>query len=406
MQGKDSEMAQKKADPKSQKPMRVAIAAGGTGGHIMPALALAKTLNTARFPLTVDFLCGNRPVEKRIYQAAGMYPRVFPVGSIQHKSLFVRAWRYLILFWSFLISLLQIGKYDVVVGMGGYVTLPVIFAAWVRRVPIVLHEQNTVLGKVNRLLAKKSWKVACGMPLHQPPTNGTANHYVQTGTPVRPAIHKGNKQEAVQAMYLQEECFTLLINGGSLGSKALNTLMVRTLGCLSGIWPEDRCLQVIWSTGQPHFETVRAALNEEHLKCQIYVAPHIDRMDLAYSLTDLVISRAGGSTLAELEACGLPALLFPLPSAADKHQFYNAKVLEEKGAALTYDEREITPEKLAQKIVSLGASPVHLSAMSQAAKRLSNPEASKDLARLVVKAARSRQKQQTGHAMQQPAKVL
>ncbi|NQU43905.1 UDP-N-acetylglucosamine--N-acetylmuramyl-(pentapeptide) pyrophosphoryl-undecaprenol N-acetylglucosamine transferase [bacterium] len=367
--------------------VKVAIVAGGTGGHIMPALALAEALANIGRPVAVDFICGSRPVELEIFVQAGVKPTVFPVGSSVSTGWTGRLARPLGLFYSFLKSLLKIRRYDVVVGMGGYITAPVLSAASTLRIPIVLHDSNTILGKVNRIMARRAKVVACGLPLAQVPDKVPANRIREVGTPVRREILKGDPDEAAREMYLRTDAFTILISGGSLGAPALNTLMARTLGELSRIWPEKPGLQVIWSTGARHFQDVRKLLDDQPLKGQIWVAPNIERMDHAYSLADLYVGRAGGSSLAEVLLCNLPAILFPLPIAADQHQRHNAHALARHKAALVFDEERIAPAELAEQIVGLVRQPSKLSEMAQAARHLSRPDAARDLARLVIEAA-------------------
>jgi UDP-N-acetylglucosamine--N-acetylmuramyl-(pentapeptide) pyrophosphoryl-undecaprenol N-acetylglucosamine transferase len=368
-------------------PLRVAIAAGGTGGHIMPALALAEALTNAGQPVRVDFVCGNRPVELQIYAAAGIHPIVFPVGSMARGSLPRRIGQYARLALSFIKSLLVVGCYDVVVGMGGYISGPFLAAAWLGRVPIVLHDSNTVLGRVNRALARRAAVLACGMPLIRHPGKVPPERIFRVGTPVRRFVAKGSRQEAAQAMYLREDAFTLFINGGSQGARGLNDLMARTLGHLCELWPDGRPFQVIWSTGSANLLQVREALKSQPLRGQIWIAPSIERMDQAYAISDLVIGRAGGSTLAEVLLCELPSILIPLPHAAENHQYHNADVLARHGAALVCAEHETSPETLAEKIADLAAHPTKMKEMADAARRLSCPDAGRDLARIVVETA-------------------
>lgn len=369
------------------EPLRVAIAAGGTGGHIMPAIALAQALSNIGRPVRTDFLCGNRPIELDTYAVAGIKPRVFPVGSLTTGPAWKRACQRVGLAYSFLRSLLMIRRYDVVVGMGGYISGPVLTAAWIGRVPIVLHESNTVLGRVNRLMAKRAKIVACGMPLFERPEEIPPDRFVEIGTPARLNIARGNPDEAAMEMYLRRDCFTLLVTGGSQGAQALNELVAKTLGLLSALWHGEKDLQVIWSTGPDNLPKVRAALENQPLKGHIYLAPTIEKMELAYALTDLVVGRAGAASLSEILLCGLPSILIPLPNAVGDHQRLNSVVLVRNKAAVLLDERETSPEQLAGEILSFATDAERRNAMSQAAHRLACPDAGRDLARIVVDAA-------------------
>ncbi|HUT24776.1 MAG TPA: UDP-N-acetylglucosamine--N-acetylmuramyl-(pentapeptide) pyrophosphoryl-undecaprenol N-acetylglucosamine transferase [Sumerlaeia bacterium] len=371
----------------SRESFRVAVAAGGTGGHIMPALALAEALQNIGHPVETDFICGNRPVEREIYAQAGVSPRIFPVGAITAKGAIPRTWQAVGLGYSFVRSLLMMRRYDVVVGMGGYITGPVLSAALMCRVPIVLHDSNTVLGRVNRIMAPKAKVIACGMPLIDAPKEVDPARIVETGTPVRLSISKGDRVEAAAAMYLQPGAFTLFICGGSQGAGKPNALAAEAIGRLAHLWPRSRPLQVIWATGPRNVETVRAALQNQPIRGQLFIAPTIERMDHAYAMADLVISRAGGSTLAEIMMCGLPSILFPLPHAVGRHQHHNARVLERHSAAVILDEIKISGDDLARQIMGLALNPERLAAMGASARRLACPDAARDLARIVVETA-------------------
>lgn len=372
--------------PSHEKPLRVAIAAGGTGGHIMPALALAEALGNIGHPVTMEFFCGNRPVELRIYAEAGVTPVVLPVGSMMVSGFWRRTLLFARLATAFLRALWRMRRCGVAVGMGGYVAAPVLAAAWLLRRPIVLHDSNTVLGKVNRFMASRARFVAYGLPLVSPPEGVRAGRVVETGTPVRLAITRGNRDEAAASMYLQTHAFTIFINGGSQGARGLNNLMAQALGRLGSLWTLDLPLQIIWSTGADKVQEVREALQKESLKGQFWITPSVERMEHAYALADLVVSRAGGSSLAEILQCGKPAILFPLPHAAEQHQRHNAAVLNHHGAALVFDEETVAPELVAREIFDLAETPETLEGMARAARELGRPSASRDLARLVVEA--------------------
>jgi UDP-N-acetylglucosamine--N-acetylmuramyl-(pentapeptide) pyrophosphoryl-undecaprenol N-acetylglucosamine transferase len=372
----------------NSRPLRVAIAAGGTGGHIMPALALAEALANIGPDTEIDFLCGNRPVERAIYAQAEVVPRVFPVGSMANANLASRCFQWVGLAYSFLRSVFALRRYDVVVGMGGYVTGPVLAAARLLRKPIVLHEANTVLGRVNRIMARHARFLACGMPLVEIPDKVAPERIAEVGIPVRLNITRGDREEAARSMYMRSDAFTILVTGGSQGARGMNDLVVRALGVLTArYWSPDLPLQIVWSTGENNVEAVRHALGEERLRGQVWLAPTIDRMEQAYALADLVITRAGASTLAEVLLCGLPAIIFPLPHAADDHQRYNAAVLGKKNAAVVLEQGDTTPEQLARTILDLSTDGSRRETIREAALRLACPDAARDLATLIVEAA-------------------
>jgi len=276
----------------------------------------------------------------------------------------------------------------VLVGMGGYIAAPAATAAAIWRIPIVLHDSNSVLGRVNRILAPKAAVIASGLPLVNFPEGVDPAKIAEVGTPVRLSIPRGDREEAARETYLRTDAFTLFIYGGSLGAVGLNDLMAETVGHICAQWPEDAPpFQVIWEAGPDNLTQVRNALEDKHLKGQFWIAPSIERMDHAYALADLVIGRAGGSFLAELLLCGLPSILFPLPTAADQHQHHNAAVLKRRRAAIVREQDETDPRQLADEILTLVREPQRLAALAEVAEDLACPSAARDLARLVVETA-------------------
>jgi len=374
------------ADKDSRTPIRVALVAAGTGGHIMPALGLAEALGNIGRPVEVEYICGNRPVEREIYAQAGVTPRIFPVGSAVTSGM-GKALRMAGLGYSFVRSLLMTRRYDVAVGMGGYLSGPVLSAAAISRVPIVLHDSNTILGRANELMARRARVIACGLPLIRFPEGVEESRFVETGTPVRLSVMHGNREAAAREMYLQADAFTILIMGGSQGAVGLNRLMVRALESLGEIWPGPKRMQVIWSAGANNLPDLRADLEKHGVQGQMFLAPSIERMDEAYAMADLVVSRAGGSSLAEVLACAKPSILVPLPTSKDDHQRHNAEVLRKGQAALVYDENKADPRQLASEMASLIKEPLRRTALIEGARRLARPDAARDLAHLVLDVA-------------------
>lgn len=361
----------------------------------MPALALSEALGNIGQPVHMEFFCGSRDVEKEIYANAGIKPHILPVDRFGSGSLFEKIKQGAGMALGSTRSLFKMHGFDVAVGMGGYVAASVLSAAYLARVPIVLHDSNSILGKVTRTLAPKARAIGLGMPLAKTPENIDPGLLIEVGTPVRLAVPRGNPQRAAETTYLRPDVFTLLIMGGSQGAKGLNNIAVQAIGIICSHWPKDKPLQVIWSTGAKNVEEVRHALQKQPVCGQFWIAPSIDKMEDAYALSDLVISRAGGSSLAELLICGLPSILFPLPQGADHHQHYNAGVLQRHKAALVMDEEQTQPITLAKAVLELASKPKQRETMSQAARRLSCPSAGRDLARLIVNVANGQGPQPT-----------
>lgn len=372
----------------SEKTIRIAIAAGGTGGHIMPALALAQALAQISDDIQVDFFCGNRPVELQIYQAAGAKPKVLPLGSMAAKDPFHRLLQIVAFGYGFMKSLIAIGRYDVVIGMGGYVAGPLLTAAWLRGKSIILHDSNTVLGRVNRWMAGKAAFLVCGMPLVNTPADIEPRRILQLGTPVREGIECGSREEAARAFGLNPDGFTILISGGSQGARAMNDLMLQALRRLDAHWGDEIPMQVIWTTGAANHDAVEKALAARPMRTRVHAAPTIERTDLCFAMADLFVGRSGASTLAEVTLCGVPSFLLPLPTSMENHQFHNANVLKKHGAALVFDERETDPDELAKEIARIAKDKTVRMGMSQAARKLACPDAARELAAVIVEVAK------------------
>jgi UDP-N-acetylglucosamine--N-acetylmuramyl-(pentapeptide) pyrophosphoryl-undecaprenol N-acetylglucosamine transferase len=232
--------------------------------------------------------------------------------------------------------------------------------------------------------------VACGLPLVKVPAKIDAGRIREIGTPVRPEIGRCSRGEAAQALGMRADAFTVFLNGGSQGgSRVYANTLVEALKLLGRRWQGARPLQVVWATGPGNLESIRSAL-EKDFAGGMRLEAMIQRMDQAYALADVVIGRAGASTLAEILNCGLPSILFPLPISAERHQYYNAEVLERAGAALTGEDGETSPEELAAMIEGLAREPEQLAAMARAARGLAHPNAAEDLARIVLEVARGR----------------
>lgn len=354
--------------------LRVLVAAGGTGGHIFPALAVAEELVRRRETsgAQFQFLGTARGLEPRLIESAG-----FPYRAIRAAGLKgIRGWRragnFAVLPGTFVDSLrvLRAFRPNVVIGMGGYVAGPVLLEAALLRIPTVLIEPNAAPGFTNRLLAGVVTAAAIGF-------EQTARYFGArarlTGLPVRRAFFDVPPRE-------HRPPFTILIFGGSQGSAALNRCLVESLPALA-----SRPWHILHQTGEREFNAVaeeysRAGINGE-------VRAFIDDMPAAFARADLIICRAGASTVGELTAAGRAALLVPFPGATDQHQLQNARALERAGAALVIEQSELSPARLVAEIEALLASPGRLSGLEQAARSLAKPDATGGIARLVEEVA-------------------
>jgi UDP-N-acetylglucosamine--N-acetylmuramyl-(pentapeptide) pyrophosphoryl-undecaprenol N-acetylglucosamine transferase len=279
-------------------------------------------------------------------------------------------------------------RFDVVCGMGGYVTLPVAIAARLERVPVVLHEQNAVPGIANRLAARVASRIALGVA--EAASGFPAGRTVVVGNPVRPELarldRQGLRAEGLAAFGLDPERRTLFVFGGSQGARRINQALVAA----TGHWPQPERVQLLHACGRRDQADVRAAwaaADPEGRGLLVKVVPFIERMDLAYAAADLALTRAGAVTMAELTATGTPAVMVPLPHAAADHQAANARAVAAAGGAVVVDDAALDGASLVRAAAPLLADPDRLAAMGTAMRELGHPAAAEELAALVVEAS-------------------
>jgi UDP-N-acetylglucosamine--N-acetylmuramyl-(pentapeptide) pyrophosphoryl-undecaprenol N-acetylglucosamine transferase len=369
---------------------RVLIAAGGTGGHVMPGLALARAL-TARAPGTVVTWAGtSRGIESRAVAAAGIELDLLPILPLSRRlSLDSAMAPFAAVAGTFAArSLIRRRGADVVVGMGGYVTLPVAIGAKLAGVPVVLHEQNAIPGLANRLAARVATVVALGVPEAAGAFGGART--VPVGNPVRPELAHLDRDalhEAALAEFgLRHDRYTVFVFGGSQGARRLNQAIIDT----AGRWPHPGLVQILHACGGRDEDLVKAGWTEVADRLgdlHVSVVPFIDRMDLAYAIADLAVTRAGALTVAELTAAGLPAIVVPLPHAVGGHQAANAQVLAHAGGVVAVDDAELDGARLVREADELLGQPRELARMAKTMRDLSRPDAARELADLVLFAA-------------------
>lgn len=342
---------------------RLLIIAGGTGGHIFPAMVVAETLQNQG--VSIEWIGTAVGMERNL--VANHFPIYFlPVKALRGKGWLTQLLAPFRLLRAVFLAYRLIKKInpDVVLGMGGYASGPGGVAAWLLGKPLVIHEQNAVAGLTNRLLSRIATTVLQAFP-HAFSKNRAA---VTVGNPVRESI----RQIARPENYFQarKKPWRILVLGGSQGSLAINQLMVRWISVCS-----DRESFLIWhQTGQKDYESIQKSY--QPWSSSIYrVAPFIETMVEAYTWADLVICRSGALTVSELAAAGLPSVLIPYPHAVDDHQYANALFLEHAGAAVIFRESELSAEKLNAFLQNLLSSPERLQLMSNQAKICAQPEA-------------------------------
>lgn len=342
---------------------RFLMAGGGTGGHVLPALAVAEELR--RRGHEVLFVGTRTGLEARLVPAAGFQIEWIRIGGLQRVGLARQVRTAVQLPWATWRALRMLGRRrpTAVFSLGGYAAGPVLLAAWLRRIPMVLMEPNAVPGLTNRWMGRLAARVLINFP-------ETAGHLPAaraelTGLPVREEFFELPARPS-------EATLTLLITGGSQGSRRLNLAARES-------WPLFReaslAVRLIHQTGPQEHDEVARAFAGSGLEGE--VVPFIQDMPGALARADLVVSRAGAGAVAELAAAGKPALLVPFPYAADNHQWRNAKALARAGAARLVPDAECTGARLFEEVRALAAQPGLLASMGAAARRLARPGAAR-----------------------------
>jgi UDP-N-acetylglucosamine--N-acetylmuramyl-(pentapeptide) pyrophosphoryl-undecaprenol N-acetylglucosamine transferase len=348
------------------------VMAGGTGGHVYPAMAVADHLKAEGW--NIVWLATEGGMENRLVAGKGYDVAVIRMRGVRGKGLLRKLAAPLQVFFACAQSYKALRQYrpNVVLGMGGFAAFPGGLTAWLLRRPLVIHEQNSIAGLTNRVLAHFARKVLAAFP------SAFGDKAELVGNPVRADIAALPTPE--QRLAGRIGPIRLLVVGGSLGAQALNEMMPQALAMLAG----DARPEVIHQAGEKHIEV----LNENYRKAgvQVETRAFIEDMAATYAWADVVICRAGALTIAELSAAGIASVLVPFPHAVDDHQTWNAHYLADNGAAVLLPQTEMTPEKLAQLIA--GFDREELFAMAQRARALGKPQATATVAAICKEQAR------------------
>jgi UDP-N-acetylglucosamine--N-acetylmuramyl-(pentapeptide) pyrophosphoryl-undecaprenol N-acetylglucosamine transferase len=352
--------------------MRVIIAGGGTGGHVIPALAIAQELKS-RYNAEVLFIGTARGIETRLVPAAGFQLKLITVGALNRVHLATRLRTLFDLPRAIAQSVRMITKFrpDVMIGVGGYASGPAMLAASLMNVPMMAFEPNVVPGIANRLVAPMVGAAA----VHFPATQRYFRNSVVTGVPVR-------REFFHVATRSSDEPPTLLVFGGSQGAHAINVAVMESLPQLAKMVPG---IHLIHQTGEKDCEAAKIAAANAGISAA--VSRFTDDMPGAFARADLLVCRSGASTVAEISAAGKPAIFVPLPTAADDHQRHNAETLANAGAARLLPQSELTPDRLVEEIVSLMGDRARLTQMCSAARRFAHPHAATEIAALAARIA-------------------
>jgi UDP-N-acetylglucosamine--N-acetylmuramyl-(pentapeptide) pyrophosphoryl-undecaprenol N-acetylglucosamine transferase len=356
--------------------MRVIVAGGGTGGHVIPALAIAQELRL-RYHAQVLFVGTQRGIETRLVPAAGFELHLIQVGALNRVDLATRLKTLLDLPRAFMESAKLIREFrpDVMIGVGGYASGPAMLTAAMMSVPTIAFEPNVVPGFANRMVAP----MVSAAAVHFEATCHYFRNCHVTGVPVRQEFFHGPARPPVRSKDARP---TLLVFGGSQGAHAINQAVLDALPKLMEAVPR---IHVIHQTG----ETDYVPAQEVYLRTMISaeVSPFIDDMPGAFARADLLVCRSGASTVAEITAAGQPAIFVPLPTAADDHQTQNAATLADGGAARLLPQSELSSDRLVNEIAELLRDRPRLTAMSEAARRFAHPDAAARIAALAARAA-------------------
>ncbi len=359
--------------------MKVIISGGGTGGHIFPAISIANALKEAQPDVEILFVGAKGKMEMEKVPAAGYDIVGLPVAGF-HRKLNIRNVARNILFpFKLVSSLLKAGsiirkfKPDAAVGVGGYASGPVLRKASKAGVPCLIQEQNSYPGVTNKILAARAKKICVAYPNME--RFFPAEKIIMTGNPVRQTLVQSvSREEAAQSFGLDPKLPVVLVIGGSLGARSINNGILESIGELG------HDVQMIWQTGKIYYQNIvekTSTMNLPNLK----VLDFIKRMDYAYGLADLVISRAGASSISELALLGKPSILVPSPNVSEDHQTKNAMALVDEDAAIMVRD-ENTKMLIAESQHALNDKE-RLERLSVNIRRFARPNAANDIAREV-----------------------
>jgi len=360
--------------------IHIMIAGGGTGGHLYPALAIGEEIMKRTNKVKVHYIGSEFGLEAKILPNKGLPHTLLPISGFQRSLTINNILKNLALCIRIPLSIKKIkslfDKMDpkVVIGTGGYASAIPIKVGIKRNIPTMIQEQNSYPGLTTRLFAKKATTVFAG--------SEDSNIYLDTeinviGNPTRNGIEKGSKELGFEIFQLNSSLQTIFLFGGSQGSVPLNKAMHSILNIF-----EENNIQLLWQTGEKNYNSLK------HLETErIKIKPYIKEMNLAYAISDLVISRAGALTLSELLVCGMPSILLPLPTATADHQTKNAKTIVQAGAAIMIDQHNMDNNILKNTVLELINDKDKLSKMRKNALQLAKPNATNNIVKNILEVA-------------------
>lgn len=364
--------------------MRVLITAGGTGGHIYPALAIASYLREHHLANRILWIGGGGRLELELLHSQG-----FDFKQIKAQALprtFSPKWavflaKLLISFFQSFLILLQF-RPTVVIGMGSFHSYPVLMVAFFLGIRGLICEQNVRLSLTNKFLLPYVSQIAISFPQTNRDLSKRIKDKTQLiGNPIRLKILAAERKEGIKRLNLDKDKFTLLFLGGSQGAHNLNKLGVEAIQLLNREKKMRNEIQVIFITGKDDLKWVKKSLAP--LRIKSLVSSYLQEIQYAYATSHLAICRSGATTIAEITALGLPAIFIPYPYATGKHQYENARVLQAKGAAHLLVENNLTGDRLKKSILELIEDKNLLKKMSSQSKKLGKPQATREMVELI-----------------------
>jgi UDP-N-acetylglucosamine--N-acetylmuramyl-(pentapeptide) pyrophosphoryl-undecaprenol N-acetylglucosamine transferase len=358
---------------------RIILAGGGTGGHLYPAIAIAEAVRSIDKDAALLFIGTKGRIEERVVPERGYDLALIWISGVRRSFSFATALVPVKIVTSLVQSFMHIRRFkpDVVVGTGGYVSGPPVYVATLLGIPTVLQEQNSYPGVTTRLLAARVKQVHVMFERTKRFLKRQDN-ILMSGNPVRTTIGTVTRADAAARLGLDPAKQTLFVTGGSQGAASMNAAVLEVMPALA-----EAGVQVLWLTGARDAEKITAAVNALPVRPAGTILPYLERMEDAFAVADLMVSRAGASTLAEIVCAGVPSILVPLPTAAGDHQTENARAMVEAGAAVLCTDATAKPE-LRTIVLDVLHDAARRARMSAAAKSIAKPDASMTIARAIL----------------------
>lgn len=356
--------------------MRVIMTGGGTGGHIYPAVAIADEIRRRNADATILFVGAENGLEKKLVPESGYEIELIEVSGLYRKELYknIEVLRQLRKSSKRAKELIKKFKPDVVIGTGGYASAPVVKAAQKLGVSTYIHEQNAFPGVTNKVLERHVNNVFLGFEAGSAHFKHPEKHVV-SGNPVRSVFLEENREKARTELGFKPQDFVLLAFGGSQGAGRVNKAMIRVIEAFNGVEDFKICL----ATGNYYYEAILQEFDSKGIALQdnIKLMEYIRNMAKYLAASDLVISRSGALTVAEVTVCGKPAIFIPSPIVTGNHQYFNAKAVADQGGAIVVEEKFLDNDELISMILRLKNNPEVLRDMSEKSLQCASPDAVK-----------------------------